>query len=493
MANDDVRTLDLKVESNEKWPLKTSVPRGNAVKKGTKFMSSDGVPLVVSLKRGDYMWLRMDEVAVGKKDDAVKAKDGNKPSPDTVDGKESVDSVLDDAPSTALETEDADTAPEDDSTDSSSVDSVTLEDTKRDLENPPVPMPPREGSGRPILVGVDGSAAAYKATWWAANYAKHSGLGLQIVVVYSLPSYAAVSFDATYTAMGDDFVAHEDAQDILSKAKGIAMEQGLNDNEVQTLIITGDASSVFVELSRNYDLIVVGNRGRGGLAERLLGTTSSTLPAYAYCPVVVVPYTDDSGEIVHLDSSISNVTVGMDDTPWGVRALDIAADLAQGWGAKLTVVSAAPLREGSWADTDRDGKHNVLRETYQGELDEQVNKILDSHPNLEVKAKLVGDTAKKALLAECESTDVIVVGSRGRGGLTGLLFGSTSQDLIHHSSKPVYVVPKKFVDTHVWKGERETLYGAVVDKIEHVESMPVHSASPEKVEEITDKIDPNAE
>ena len=141
-----------------------------------------------------------------------------------------------------------------------------------------------------ILVGVDGSHASYKATWWAANYAKHAGLTLQIVCAYSLPSYAAVSFDATYTAMGDDNAAHSDAQEILSKAKAIADEQGV---EAATLIVTGDPASVFVELSRNYNLIVIGNRGKGGLAERLLGTTSSSLPAYAYCPIVVVPYTDD--------------------------------------------------------------------------------------------------------------------------------------------------------------------------------------------------------
>ena len=78
-----------------------------------------------------------------------------------------------------------------------------------------------------ILVGVDGSHASYKATWWAANYAKHAGLTLQIVCAYSLPSYAAVSFDATYTAMGDDNAAHSDAQEILSKAKAIADEQGV--------------------------------------------------------------------------------------------------------------------------------------------------------------------------------------------------------------------------------------------------------------------------
>ena len=176
-----------------------------------------------------------------------------------------------------------------------------------------------------ILVGVDGSHASYKATWWAANYAKHAGLTLQIVCAYSLPSYAAVSFDATYTAMGDDNAAHSDAQEILSKAKAIADEQGV---EAATLIVTGDPASVFVELSRNYDLIVIGNRGKGGLAERLLGTTSSSLPAYAYCPIVVVQYTDDDGNLMHLNNTITKVAVGSDESKWGLKALEIAADFA---------------------------------------------------------------------------------------------------------------------------------------------------------------------
>ena len=194
-----------------------------------------------------------------------------------------------------------------------------------------------------ILVGVDGSHASYKATWWAANYAKHAGLTLQIVCAYSLPSYAAVSFDATYTAMGDDNAAHSDAQEILSKAKAIADEQGV---EAATLIVTGDPASVFVELSRNYNLIVIGNRGKGGLAERLLGTTSSSLPAYAYCPIVVVPYTDDDGNLMHLNNTITKVAVGSDESKWGLKALDIAADFATCWGAELDVISAVPNLKG---------------------------------------------------------------------------------------------------------------------------------------------------
>ena len=110
-----------------------------------------------------------------------------------------------------------------------------------------------------ILVGVDGSHASYKATWWAANYAKHAGLTLQIVCAYSLPSYAAVSFDATYTAMGDDNAAHSDAQEILSKAKAIAAarEAGLPtlrgadaSEDIPTLLKAADAGSEPFELVR---------------------------------------------------------------------------------------------------------------------------------------------------------------------------------------------------------------------------------------------------
>ena len=287
-----------------------------------------------------------------------------------------------------------------------------------------------------ILVGVDGSHASYKATWWAANYAKHAGLTLQIVCAYSLPSYAAVSFDATYTAMGDDNAAHSDAQEILSKAKAIADEQGV---EAVTLIVTGDPASVFVELSRNYNLIVIGNRGKGGLAERLLGTTSSSLPAYAYCPIVVVPYTDDEGNPMHLNNTITKVAVGSDESKWGIKALEIAADFAATWDAELDVISAVPKMQGV------DGDQGVM-DAFKEDLDVRVSPILEKYPNLKLNKSVVPGSAVDALTKASHTHDVVVVGSRGRGGFTGLLFGSTRQGLLQHAVNPVYVVPRKYVE-----------------------------------------------
>lgn len=332
-----------------------------------------------------------------------------------------------------------------------------------------------------VLVGVDGSNASYKATWWAANYAKHAGLTLQIVCAYSLPSYAAVSFDATYTAMGDDNAAHADAQEILSKAKAIADEQGV---EATTLIVTGDPASVFVELSRNYNLIVIGNRGKGGLAERLLGTTSSSLPAYAYCPIVVVPYTDDKGNLMHLNNVITKVAVGSDDTKWSIRALQLAAKFAHSWGALLDAITVVPSNTNLASDE--------VRGKFEDELDARLKPILAEYPELNVRKNIVAGNAVETLTKASRDHDIVVVGSCGRGGFTGLLFNSTSQGLLQHSVSPVLVVPRKFVEAEEQRAEQTDERTATVTLDELVTEVPVDRADEDVERQIEIKIDPQA-
>jgi nucleotide-binding universal stress UspA family protein len=332
------------------------------------------------------------------------------------------------------------------------------------------------GNDKVILVGVDGSQASYKATWWAANYAKHAGLMLQIVCAYSLPSYAAVSFDSTYTSMGDDNAAHIDAQEILAKAKAIANEQGV---EAQTLIVTGDPSSVFVELSRNYNLIIIGNRGKGGLAERLLGTTSSSLPAYAHCPIIVVPYTDDDGHAIHLNNTITKVAVGTDASPWGLKALEMAADLAAANDAELDVIEAVPGLQGV-------GDEEGVYESYMEDLEQMLTPMRHAHPDLNVTKTIVPESSVSALTNASRDHDLVVVGSRGKGGFTGLLVGSTSQGLLQHAAGPVFVVPRKYVEA-----EQSSSAGNV-DSVSGIKKVMVKAADSDVVKALESAIDPEA-
>ena len=62
------------------------------------------------------------------------------------------------------------------------------------------------------------------------------------------------------------------------------------------------------------------------------------------------------------------------------------------------------------------------------------------HPDVDVETRLMTGQPARALLALGESADLIVVGSRGRGGFAGLLLGSVSQSVLHHTRVPVAIV-----------------------------------------------------
>lgn len=362
------------------------------------------------------------------------------------------------------------------------------------------------GSGLPILVGVDGSDASYKAVWFASNYAAHAGLPLCIVCAFTV-AYA------TAYGMGyhdDDAIGTIGIQGILSKSKKIAVEQGIPADTVYTYAVTGDPASVLVELSRSCDLIIIGNRGKGGLAERVLGTTSSILPAKSSCPVIVVPFSDDSGRPVHMSSTLKRIVVASDETPWGIRAMQIAADIADGWSAKLDVISAYPsLNEDKHDDADR----KAIHDEYARELDARIENIKSTHPDTSINGIVHEGGLLKSMLAMSKGVpggasdaytdsmnmpDMIVVGSRGRAGLTGLLLGSLSQSLIQHSNIPVYVVPRKYVDYSAWKAERTgdmQKDAACINKQMDgtVQEIDVDPAETGVIKPIIDNIDPDAQ
>ena len=63
------------------------------------------------------------------------------------------------------------------------------------------------------------------------------------------------------------------------------------------------------------------------------------------------------------------------------------------------------------------------------------------YPAVPVEQVVVPGKPRQELLDLSTRADLVVVGSRGRGGFTGMLLGSTSQTLIHHAGCPVLIVP----------------------------------------------------
>jgi nucleotide-binding universal stress UspA family protein len=299
-----------------------------------------------------------------------------------------------------------------------------------------------------ILVGVDGSAASMHALDWAAAEARTRGRTLHVVCSYTLPSFTAASLDGGYAAL-DDTAIQQGARAVLSEARQRAQAPGL---EVVTTVATGDAAAVLVEMSRDASLAVVGTRGKGGFADRLLGTVSSTLPAHAHCPTVVVPLRDSRrGGVVQRDESVPvvrpvrKIVVGVDGSPQADLALRYAISEAKAWGAELTAVAGVPVGAGAgvmaWLPATID-QAQVLADVTEG-LNVVVDRALAGETDLTVRRTVLDGTGAELLTEFSAATDLIVVGSRGRGGFTGLLLGSTSQAVLHHAACPVMVVTNR--------------------------------------------------
>ena len=136
------------------------------------------------------------------------------------------------------------------------------------------------------------------------------------------------------------------------------------------------------------------------------------------------------------------IVVGIDGSENSVRALRWAADEARNRDARLTVVHAwlvpplayagmevAPVDEELFAEAAEATARSTLQDAVVGTVPAGIEVLV------------VRGHAGDVLIREGAKSDMIVVGSRGRGAVAGLLLGSTSQQVSRHASVPVVVVP----------------------------------------------------
>ena len=298
-----------------------------------------------------------------------------------------------------------------------------------------------------IVVGVDGSDQSICALTWAAREARRRGTPLHVVTAYTVPIFAASSMDAGYTAI-DDAVIRDGARSVQEKSLARISPRGL---EIIPRVESGDAAAVLLELSEDAELMVVGSRGRGGFVGRLLGSVSSALPAHAKCPTVIVPLRTagrlpESGVAAPAGSPVADdvhqaVVVGVDGSEQGRAASLVAAEQARSMGLPLRILCALPPFSGSlaWvpAPLDVEALHaDLLVQLSAG------REWLQSHfPDLEMSVELVDGPPAEIMVERTAKAELVVLGTRGRGGFTGMLLGSTSQSVLHHAKGPVMVVP----------------------------------------------------
>jgi nucleotide-binding universal stress UspA family protein len=282
---------------------------------------------------------------------------------------------------------------------------------------------------RPVVVGVDGSGSAYRAVEWAAAEATRRGVPLRLARAFSWTTSDHPTRQSGRVAQYRDQLL-EIARQQVARAARIA-EDTCPGIETATQVEIGAPIEVLGSEARRAQLLVLGDRGLGGVAGLVLGSVAVALAARGACPVVIV-----RGETRNTDGP---VVVGIDGSPVSEAALGFAFDAAAVRGAELvalhawspTAVDKALERVLDW-DAVADEEDAVLAERLSG--------WGQKYPQVTVRRSVVRDGAARALVDASRGAQLVVVGSRGRGNAAGLLLGSVSHGVLHAAHCPVAIV-----------------------------------------------------
>lgn len=267
-----------------------------------------------------------------------------------------------------------------------------------------------------IVAGIDGSDTALGGAQWAAEFA--ASRALPLTLVHAIPKLEPGA-----------------GGQVLDTAEA-ALRSTHPELEIQTAAVKGAVATALAEASHSARLLVVGagdHRTLGGHAVKIAHRT--------HCPLVVwrKPVARRTGKPLP-------VVVGIDESDDSTRALAEAFDIAGALHAPLMVVHMWEIGAAvGMGDLGGQGNMDwklldVLQSQQRQRMDELVAPLARQYRNAHVDKVFQDVSPAKGLADLSREAQLVVVGSHGRGKLADAIFGSVSQNLIHHAECPVLVV-----------------------------------------------------
>jgi nucleotide-binding universal stress UspA family protein len=284
-------------------------------------------------------------------------------------------------------------------------------------------------SAGPVVVGVDGSESSLDAVRLAAREAAVRKRPLLVVHAFvwalmrvPLGPHPLGPPDGGLRNQADGFVA-----EAVEEARKAASEV-----PVTARIVDGHIVPVLLAEASDAHMVVLGDRGLGGFTGLLVGSVAVQMAAHATCPVVVAKGRQHPN---------GPVVVGVDGSAVSDHAVGFAFEMASLRRAPLVAIHASHLP----LPTELGDPLPLVYDQEIAAAEEQVlSEALagwgERFPDVAVSRRVHQSRPAKSLVDVSDWAQLLVVGARGRGGFTGLLLGSVSQAVLHHSRCPVAIV-----------------------------------------------------
>ena len=289
---------------------------------------------------------------------------------------------------------------------------------------------------REIVVGVDASVASGRALDQALLEAQSSGRHLLVVHAWTTPVWMGGVPGFGYDVLASPADSERIARELVDKVLAAGLSRRTSDVAVAVRagVQEGDPRRVLTDASRDAALLVVGGRGHGTVKSALLGSATAHALHHAQCPVMIVRESRAAGPF-------QRVIVGVDGSPSSRTALRWGLDAARRQGCPLIALHA-------WLITTLPGRPPMqfvpALSEYETEarewLEQEVTATLPDGHGVDVRIELSHSSPVWALLDKAHPDDLLVLGSRGRGGFARLVLGSVATQCSQHARSAVVVV-----------------------------------------------------
>jgi nucleotide-binding universal stress UspA family protein len=287
-----------------------------------------------------------------------------------------------------------------------------------------------------ILFASDGSEDSELAATTAGGLAKVTGSELHVLhVAPAFPDY----FEPSDPEPGP---TEREGRRILDEQ--VKKIENVGGTVAQSHLRRGGAAEEVIDLAEELEvgLIVLGSRGRGRIRRALMGSVSDSVVRHAHCPVLVVRW-----KPVVFPTKILLATDGSEEV---VLAAQSAGDLAARTGSELHVVHVGETLGPGYSGYV--GYEEGVLPSAQEDLERQAQEVLEAQVQRMgeagasvTEAHLMSGRADEEIifLAEQVGADLVVVGSRGLGGIRRARLGSVSDSVVRHAHCPVLMVRKE--------------------------------------------------